>query len=51
MARQRVLRSVGVACSSTGRDDVVVGTGVDVQYADEWGRQAGVQRSRGWART
>jgi hypothetical protein len=27
------LRSVGVACSSTGRDDVVVGTGVDVQYA------------------
>ena len=33
LVRQRDLRSVGVACSSTGRDDVVVGTEVDVRYA------------------
>src|SRR5690606_38857915 len=33
LVRQRDLRGVGVACSSAGRDDVVVGTEVDVQYA------------------
>jgi len=33
LARQRDVRRVGVVCSSAGRDDVVVGTEVDVQYA------------------
>jgi class 3 adenylate cyclase len=32
-ARQRDVRGVGVVCSSAGRDDVVVDTEVDVQYA------------------